>query len=269
MSCTAAMPQQAVRLTIIRQKSKIGYLTKINAAIGIILYLQELKHKEAAVKYRYAILIVLLIILIDQISKIYIKTHFYYGEERPVLGHWFRLHFIENNGMAFGMKFSTGAAGKLFLTSFRLVAVGFGFYILKQLVKRQYSRGTIICGALILAGAMGNLIDSMFYGLIFSESTFHIAHFVPFGKGYGKFLHGQVVDMLYFPLVEFTMPEWVPFMGGKLVSFFDPVFNIADAAISTGVIILLVFQKKMVHRQQPGPEHTSSTEPVNDKIAAE
>jgi len=221
------------------------------------------------VKYRHAILIVLLIILIDQISKIYVKTHFYYGEEIPVLGKWFRLHFIENNGMAFGMKFSTGAAGKLFLTSFRLIAVGFGFYVLKQLVKKHYSRGTIICGALILAGALGNLIDSMFYGLIFSESSFHIAHFVPFGKGYGKFLHGQVVDMLYFPLVEFTMPDWVPLLAGKQVSFFDPVFNIADAAISVGVIILLIFQKKMVHRQYTKPGSAPSTEAVNDHIAAE
>jgi len=219
------------------------------------------------VKYRNALLIVFLIILIDQLFKIYIKTNFYYGEERLVLGHWFRLHFIENNGMAFGMKFSAGAVGKLILTSFRLIAVGFGFYVLKVLINKGYSRGTIICGALILAGALGNLIDSMFYGLIFSESSFHIGHFVPFGKGYGQFLHGQVVDMLYFPIVEFPMPSWVPFFGGKMFSFFDPVFNIADAAISTGVIILLIFQKKMVHRQQPAIQKPESSS-VNN-IAAE
>lgn len=201
-------------------------------------------------KYRYALLIILLVIIVDQWSKIYVKTHFYYGEEVLVMGNWFRLHFIENNGMAFGMKFSQGDIGKLLLTSFRLIAVGFGFYMLKQLVKKQYSRGAIICGSLILAGAMGNLIDSMFYGLVFTESSFHIARFVPWGQGYGKLLHGQVVDMLYFPMVEFKMPDNVPLLGGKIISFFDPVFNIADAAISTGVITLLVFQKKMIHAKE-------------------
>lgn len=201
-------------------------------------------------KYRHALLIILLVIIADQLSKVYIKTNFYYGEERLVLGNWFRLHFIENNGMAFGMKFSQGTIGKLLLTTFRLVAVGFGFYVLKQLVNKKYSRGVLICGSLILAGAMGNLIDSMFYGLIFSESTFHIAKFVPFGQGYGQFLHGQVVDMLYFPIVEFKLPDWIPGLGGKMFSFFDPVFNIADTAISTGVITLLVFQKKMIHKPQ-------------------
>jgi signal peptidase II len=213
------------------------------------------------VKYRHAILIILLIILIDQLLKIYIKTHFYYGEERMVLGNWFRLHFIENNGMAFGMKFSAGDIGKLFLTTFRLVAVGFGFYVLKQLVNKQYSRGAIICGSLILAGAMGNLIDSMFYGLIFSESSFHIAKFVSWGDGYGRFLHGQVVDMLYFPLVELPMPSWVPLVGGKTLSFFDPVFNFADAAISTGVLTLLVFQKKLIHK------HVTTVAQITDRTS--
>lgn len=201
-------------------------------------------------KYRNALLLILLVLIVDQWSKIYVKTHFHYQEEINVIGSWFRLHFIENNGMAFGMKFSQGDLGKLILTSFRLIAVGFGFYVLKQLVKKKYNRGTIICGALILAGAMGNLIDSMFYGLIFSESNYHIAQMVPFGQGYSKFLHGQVVDMLYFPLVEFRIPESIPLVGGKIFSFFDPVFNIADAAISTGVITLLVFQKKLIHNRE-------------------
>lgn len=205
-------------------------------------------------KYRHALLLILLIIIADQWLKIYVKTHFYYGEPYKVIGDWFQLHFIENNGMAFGMKFSQGDVGKLILTSFRFVAVGFGFYVLKQLVNKKYSRGVLICGSLILAGAMGNLIDSMFYGLIFSESSFHIAKMVPFGQGYGKFMHGQVVDMLYFPLVETKMPEWMPLVGGKLLSFFDPVFNIADAAISTGVITLLVFQKKMIHKHTEEPK---------------
>lgn len=205
-------------------------------------------------KYRHTLLLILLIIIADQWLKIYIKTHFYKGVPYKVIGDWFQLHFIENNGMAFGMKFSEGDVGKLILTTFRLVAVGFGFYVLKQLVNKKYSRGALICGSLILAGALGNLIDSMFYGLIFSESSYHIAKFVPFGQGYGKFMHGQVVDMLYFPLVETKMPEWMPLVGGKVLSFFDPVFNIADAAISTGVITLLVFQKKMIHKHTEAPK---------------
>ncbi|WP_344822567.1 lipoprotein signal peptidase [Rurimicrobium arvi] len=209
-------------------------------------------------KYRYALLIIFLVLIADQFSKIYIKTHFYYGQEEMVLGQWFRLHFIENNGMAFGMKFSQGDAGKLILTSFRLIAVGFGFYFLKQLERKKYSRGAMICGALILAGAMGNLIDSMFYGLIFSESSFHIAQFVPFGKGYGRFLHGQVVDMLYFPIIETKLPDWMPVVGGKVFSFFDPVFNIADAAISIGVIALLLFQKKILKHETAGSVSSSA-----------
>ncbi len=199
-------------------------------------------------KYRSAVLIVLLIILIDQWSKFYIKTHFYYGEEVNVIGTWFKLHFIENEGMAFGMKLGNAEMGKLVLTLFRLVAVVFGFYLLKNIINKGYKRGTVICGALILAGALGNLIDSIFYGLIFTESTFHIAKLVPFGQGYGKLFHGRVVDMLYFPLVSFQMPSWVPVWGGKDFEFFEPVFNIADAAISVGVLVLVFFQKKLIHK---------------------
>lgn len=199
-------------------------------------------------KYRYAILIVLLVIIADQFSKFYIKTNFYYGEEVNVIGTWFKLHFIENEGMAFGMKLSEATAGKLILTLFRLVAVVFGFYLLKRLVNKGYHKGMIICGALILAGALGNLIDSIFYGMIFTESTFHIAKLVPLGEGYGKIFYGRVVDMLYFPIIDTTLPDWVPFKGGERFSFFDPVFNIADAAISCGVITLLLFQKKFMNR---------------------
>ncbi|XZF12588.1 lipoprotein signal peptidase [Chitinophagaceae bacterium MMS25-I14] len=208
-------------------------------------------------KYRHAILIVLLVIIIDQVLKFYIKTHFYYGEEINVLGHWFRLHFIENEGMAFGMKFSQADTGKLILTLFRLIAVIFGFGLLKNLVKKGYGRGVIICGALILAGALGNLIDSLFYGLIFTESTFHVAQVVPWGQGYGRFLHGRVVDMLYFPLIDTHWPSWVPFLGGKELEFFEPVFNFADAAISTGVLVLVFFQKKLLHRKT-APQPTTA-----------
>ncbi len=200
-------------------------------------------------KYRSALLIVLLVILSDQLLKIYIKTHFYYGEEVNVLGSWFRLHFIENEGMAFGMKLGQAAIGKLVLTLFRLIAVIFGFFLLKKIVDRKYEKGAIICGSLILAGALGNLIDSMFYGLIFTESSFHLAKIVSWGEGYGNLFHGRVVDMLYFPVVDTILPNWVPFVGGKNFVFFEPVFNLADAAISVGVFTLILFQKKFIHKQ--------------------
>lgn len=201
-------------------------------------------------RYRHAILIVLLVIIADQFSKFYIKTNFYYGEEIDVLGSWFRLHFIENEGMAFGMRLSDAATGKLVLTLFRLVAVVFGFFLLRKLVDKKYHTGLLICGSLILAGALGNLIDSIFYGMIFTESSFHIAKLVPFGDGYGKLFHGRVVDMLYFPLIDTVLPDWVPFWGGKQFSFFEPVFNIADAAISCGVITLLLFQKRFMQKPE-------------------
>lgn len=208
-------------------------------------------------KYRNAIFIILFIIIIDQWVKFYIKTHFYYGQPMPILGNWFQLHFIENEGMAFGMKLNEAPTGKLILTLFRLVAVVFGFFLLKRLVNKQYSKGAIICGSLILAGALGNLIDSIFYGMIFTESSFHVAKLVPWGQGYGKLFHGKVVDMLYFPLINTTLPTWIPFVGGKSFEFFEPVFNIADAAISTGVLILVFFQKKLIHKKQE--ESTAAT----------
>lgn len=210
-------------------------------------------------KYRHAILIILLVIIADQFSKVYIKTNFYYGEEINVMGTWFRLHFIENEGMAFGMKLSEATAGKLILTLFRLVAVVFGFFLLKRFVSKGYHTGLIVCGSLILAGALGNLIDSIFYGMIFTESSFHIARMVPFGEGYGKMFYGRVVDMLYFPMIETTLPGWVPIWGGKSFSFFDPVFNIADAAISCGVITLLVFQKRFLNKPETGVNDVATT----------
>jgi signal peptidase II len=211
---------------------------------------------ETIVKYRHALLIVFIIILVDQLSKFYIKTHFYYGEEVNVIGNWFKLHFIENEGMAFGMKLSDASIGKLALTLFRLVAVIFGFFFLKKIVDKGYSKGAIICGSLVLAGALGNLIDSIFYGLIFTESSFHIAQLVPFGQGYGKLFHGRVVDMLFFPIVETRLPNWMPLIGGKDFVFFEPVFNVADAAISIGVLTLVLFQKKLVYKKEGIPTQT-------------
>lgn len=202
-------------------------------------------------KYRSAILLVALVILIDQVIKVYIKTHFYYGEEVLMAGKWARLHFLENEGMAFGLKLSEASIGKIILTLFRLIAVVIGFGLLRKLCRSGYSTGMVVCGALILAGATGNLIDSMFYGLIFSESSFHLAHVVPFGKGYAPFLHGRVVDMFYFPLFSTKLPTWLPFVGGNRFSFFEPVFNFADAAISVGVLTLVIFQKKLLRKKEP------------------
>lgn len=210
-------------------------------------------------KYRNAIFLILIIIFCDQLLKFYIKTHFFYGEEITVFGNWFKLHFIENEGMAFGMKISEAATGKIILTLFRLCAVVFGFYLLKRLVDKGYSKGVIVCGSLILAGALGNLIDSIFYGMIFSESQtpFHLVHdnaiyygkLVPWGTGYGKLFYGRVVDMLYFPIIQMRLPSWIPFIGNHNFTFFEPVFNIADAAISVGVLILVFFQKRLIHKK--------------------
>ncbi len=214
-------------------------------------------------KYRTAILLVLAILLIDQVVKIYVKTHFYPGlaGQVNVAGDWFKLHFLENEGMAFGMKLSQSFWGKLVLTLFRLIAVVIGFFLLRRLVRSGYSRGLIICGALILAGAAGNLIDSIFYGVIFSESSYHIAKFVPWGTGYAPLFHGKVVDMLYFPLVHGHYPSWFPVIGGREFEFFEPVFNIADAAISVGVLVLVFFQKRLL-RKPYAHEHMQREQPI-------
>lgn len=219
-------------------------------------------------KYRSAVLLVLLVILIDQAIKVYVKTHFYYGEEVMMAGKLARLHFLENEGMAFGLKLSEGSIGKTILTLFRLVAVIVGFGLLRKLCRGGYSNGMRVCGALILAGAAGNLIDSMFYGMIFSESSFHLAHFVPFGKGYAPFLHGRVVDMFYFPLFSAKLPSWLPFVGGNNFSFFEPVFNFADAAISVGVLTLVIFQKKLLRKTAPH-QHPLAVQTLHEARADE
>lgn len=200
-------------------------------------------------KYNRLLLIIFSILVIDQVLKIYIKTHFLIGDAGSVhvLGNWFQLCFIENEGMAFGMTIMDSPTGKVILTLFRLVAVAFGFVWLKRLARKGHGKGLLICGTLILAGAAGNLIDSMFYGMIFTESDFmQIAQRVPWGQGYGSFLHGKVVDMFYFPIIDTTWPKWFPIWGGRPLRFFEPIFNVADISISTGVITLLVFQKKFM-----------------------
>ena len=198
--------------------------------------------------------IIILILLIDQISKVYIKTHFILGEEIRVLD-WFRILFVENEGMAWGAKIP-GEYGKLLLTLFRLGAiVGIGYWLWDS-VRNKASRILIVAISFIFAGALGNIIDSVFYGIIFEHSYGQVAAFLPEGGGYGTLFHGKVVDMLYFPLFEGMLPKWIPFWGGEYFSFFDPVFNVADTAISSGVVLLLLFNK----RAFPKKETESKTE---------
>jgi signal peptidase II len=192
-----------------------------------------------------SILLIILILILDQTVKIWIKTHMTIGDEYHILGNWFIIHFTENNGMAFGIEF-WGKFGKLFLSLFRIFAIGAIGYFIYHLIKQKASTGLVLGISAILAGAVGNLLDSAFYGLIFSDSMAETARFLPAEGGYATFLHGRVVDMLYFPIINTTYPEWLPWLGGQRFVFFSPVFNLADSAITTGVFYLLIFQRKML-----------------------
>ncbi len=214
-------------------------------------------------------LLIILILVADQALKFYIKTHYTLGEEHNVAGSWFRLHFVENEGMAWGLKFG-GGVGKILLTLFRLVAVILGTFYLNQIIKKKYHTGFIVCAALIYAGAFGNLIDSMFYGLIYSSSNpLTVATLFPAGGGYASFFHGQVVDMLYFPIIHTTYPSWFPITSwrGQEFEFFSPVFNLADSSISIGVIALLLWQKKFFPKKHIEPVVKTSAE-INDEVRA-
>ncbi len=194
--------------------------------------------------------------------KVYIKLNMEIGDSIPMIGTWFYLHFVENEGMAWGWTFG-GEYGKLFLSIFRLIAITGIAYYLYTLVKNKYPKKLIISMSLILAGAMGNMIDSAFYGLLFSRSdVFDVATFLPADGGYATFLHGKVVDMFYFPIISGIWPDWVPIMGGKYFEFFRPVFNIADASISIGVALLIIFQKHL----KPKKELTPVVEDEHDNI---
>jgi signal peptidase II len=186
--------------------------------------------------------VVAIILIVDQAIKIWVKTHMALHEQIEILS-WFKLVFIENNGMAYGMEFGS----KLVLSLFRIVAVGIlSYYIVKQ-VRKQARWGYILCLSMVLAGAAGNIIDSMFYGLMFNGSSeYYVSYFVPFGTGYAPFLMGKVVDMFYFPLIVTTWPEWVPWVGDEPYIFFSPIFNFADSAISVAVVLLLLFYRKEI-----------------------
>ena len=196
---------------------------------------------ESRKRYWIVLSLLTLAIIADQVIKIAVKTSMQLGEGIMVFGDWFQIRFIENNGMAFGM----ALFGHLFLTSFRLVAVCFLIYYL-ALILRDVRRplGYVVCIAMVLAGALGNLVDCLFYGEIFSSSWGQVAEFVPWGSGYGSFMEGRVVDMFYFPL--FTWPDWVPLVGGDI--FFGPVFNFADACISCSVVALLIFYREIIFK---------------------
>lgn len=225
----------------------------------------------------HVVLVIALIIFIDQALKLWIKTSYPTGEVVRIFGmDWARLHFIENPGMAWGWKFGN-ETGKMILTLFRLAAVIFGTWYIGKIIKQKYKRGFIICAALIYAGALGNLIDSMFYGMLFDKGLHYdaaindylsypgIAEFS--SNGYSSFLHGSVVDMLYFPMFDGKFPNWFPFVGGDHFEFFSPIFNIADASISVGVITLLIFQNRFF-KKHTTEENTSTLETrteVSDK----
>jgi signal peptidase II len=192
-------------------------------------------------------LVILAVLIFDQLLKIWVKTNMFYGETFGVLGlQWAQIHFVENEGAAFGLKYG-GDTGKLLLSVFRIFMVSFLIYMIRKMIKSKEPVGFLIFFALIIAGAIGNIIDSIFYGVIFSESLTHgqnVAELFPEGGGYAKVFYGKVVDMLYFPLFEFRMPSWFPLWGGDQMKFFRFVFNIADASISVGVAGILILYRK-------------------------
>jgi signal peptidase II len=211
-------------------------------------------------KGQLSVLIILSVLVIDQIIKVLVKTGMYLHENIRVCGNWFYIYFTENNGMAFGMELF----GKLFLTSFRIIAVALIGYYITKVVKKNLKTGYIVCLSMILAGALGNIIDSVFYGVVFGPSVpegylnSSLATFMPEGGGYSSLLYGKVVDMFYFPIIDTTWPSWIPIVGGNHFIFFSPIFNFADASISCGIIALLLFYSKYLNEG-----HLTKKEAIN------
>jgi signal peptidase II len=213
--------------------------------------------QAAGTRHWVALAVILGVILFDQIFKIWIKTHMYLGQEFSVFGNWFIIHFVENNGMAFGLEFG-GEIGKIVLSVFRIIAVSAIGYYLFSYAKKGAKIGLIVAGSLIFSGALGNILDSAFYGLIFNDSYHQISEFMPTDGGYAPFLFGKVVDMLYFPMFSGTFPDWLPLWGGDDCLFFRPVFNIADTAISVGIGMIIVFQKRFFEEETKSEEVVSA-----------
>jgi signal peptidase II len=224
-------------------------------------------------KGKIILIIILTILVIDQALKFWIKTNMALGDEFRILGDWFIIHFVENNGMAFGFEFA-GEYGKMFLSIFRIIAVTVIGWYLVRMVRKNESFGFLLSVALIFTGALGNIIDSAFYGLLFDHSYGQVASFLPEGGGYNTFLHGKVVDMFYFPILTGTYPDWFPFWAGNEFIFFRPVFNIADSSITVGIFLILLFYRKHFdHGTQPHDnenlEITASETEVPGEIAVE
>ena len=219
--------------------------------------------QAAGNRHWVALAVILSVILFDQIFKIWIKTNMYLGQEFSVFGNWFIIHFVENNGMAFGLEFG-GDMGKIVLSVFRIIAVSAIGYYLFSYAKKGAKVGLIIAGSLIFSGALGNILDSAFYGLIFNDSYHQISEFMPADGGYASFLFGKVVDMLYFPMFSGTFPDWLPIWGGDNYLFFRPVFNIADTAISLGIGMIIVFQKRFFEEETKS-EEVGAEEGQNDQ----
>jgi len=212
-----------------------------------------------------SLLIIFLILLIDQILKIWIKTHMMLGDEIVIARNWFIIHFVENNGMAFGFELGT-SFGKYLLSIFRIVAVGALGWYLTKLWKRKVPFGLILSFSLIMAGAIGNILDSAYFGLIFNESYGKIATLFPPEGGYAGFLQGRVVDMFYFPLLSGHYPTWLPFVGGQEFIFFRPVFNLADSSITIGIFIILIFYRRFFDEKK-GVTAKEPIEKLEDKLS--
>lgn len=212
------------------------------------------------------LLLIIFVIVIDQALKIWVKTNMEIGQEFEILWQpWALIHFVENNGMAFGFSLG-GAWGKLALSVFRIVAVGFLAYYIRFLLKEKVSFGLLASFALIFSGALGNILDSAFYGVLFSASNYHggVAEFMPEGGGYAGFLYGKVVDMFYFPLLSGTFPDWMPIWGGESFQFFRPVFNIADTAITIGVLNIILFQRSFFNGETNDEQATTENEMASE-----